>query len=373
MQKKIFEATRIGNLELKNRLWRSATWLNLADEKGHLTPELISRYVELAEGGVGTIITGYAHIIEEEQPNAGMMGIYCDDFVEEYRPFVKRIHELGSKLIMQICYGGSSTRYQPDERVIWGPSAVKNRGYGVTPQEMSVEDIKTVIDAYAQSARRAKEAGFDGVQLHAAHSYLYSQFLSPYFNRREDVYGGSIENRARILFETLLAVRNEVGPDYPVLIKMHCTDDWGEKGLKLEESLWISKELEKLGITAIEYSGGNPDPRYPHKRPIRSKIRKREKQAYFFEATKQIAAELNIPVISVGGHRNVEWMEHILNDSNIAYVSLSRTLFSEPDLPNKWKKNPAYDPRCTSCAKCWSPGGNICILDRKKNVSHKQK
>jgi len=371
MQKKIFEATRIGNLELKNRLWRSATWLNQADEKGHLTPELIARYEELAQGGVGTIITGYANIMEEEQPNAGMLGIYSDDFVEEYRPFVQRIHELDAKLIMQVCYGGSSTKYQAKGRLIWGPSAVKNPGYGSTPAEMRTEDIETVIDAYVQSARRVREAGFDGVQLHAAHSYLYSQFLSPYYNRRTDAYGGSIENRARIIFETLEAVRKEVGPDYPVLIKMHSTDDWGANGLTVNESLWVAKELEKRGITAIEFSGGNRDFRYPLKRPIRTNILKREKQAYFFEATKQIAAELTVPVISVGGHRNVEFMEDILNDSNISYVSLSRTLFSEPDLPNKWMEDPSYDPRCTSCSKCWSPGGNVCILDRKKKVGLK--
>ena len=355
MQKKIFEASRIGNLELKNRLWRSATWLNLADEKGHLSPELISRYEELAQGGVGTIITGYAHILENEQPNAGMMGIYSDEFIEEYRPFVKRIQELGAKLIMQVCYGGSSTRYQLEDRIIWGPSDVKNPAYGVTPREMTQEDINTVIEAYAQSARRAKEAGFDGVQLHAAHTYLYSQFLTPYFNRRTDAYGGPIENRARILFETLEAVRREVGPDFPVLIKMHCTDDWGVEGLTVEESLWLAKELEIRGITAIEFSGGNPV--VPNRGAIRTKIQKREKQSYFFEATKKIAAALSIPVISVGGHRNVELMEQNLNSSNISYFSLSRTLHSEPDLPNKWEQDPNHYPRCVSCAKCWAAGG----------------
>jgi len=369
MQKKIFEATRIGNLELKNRLWRSATWLNLADEKGHLTPGLISRYEELAQGGVGTIITGYAHILKNEQPNGGMMGIYSDEFIEEYKPFVKRIHELGAKLIMQVCYGGSSTRYQIEDRIIWGPSAVKNPAYGVTPKEMTQDDINAVIAAYAQSARRVKEAGFDGVQLHAAHTYLYSQFLTPYFNRREDAYGGSIENRARILFETLDAVRREVGPDYPVLIKMHCTDDWGVEGLTVEESLWVAKGLEKKGITAIEFSGGNPV--VPNRGAIRTKIQKREKQAYFYKATKLLAAELNLPVISVGGHRNVEYMDQILNDSNISYFALSRTIFSEPDLPNKWKQNPAHEPRCVSCAKCWAPGGNVCVLDRKNRFTHK--
>ncbi|MFA8436899.1 MAG: NADH:flavin oxidoreductase [Marinifilaceae bacterium] len=370
MKKSIFESSKFANLELKNRLWRSATWLNLADERGYLTPQLMARYEELARGGVGTIITGYAHILEDEQPNGGMMGIYSDEFVEDYKPFVKRIHELGAKLIMQVCYGGSSTRYWPEDRIIWGPSAVKNPAYGVTPQEMTQADINTVIDAYAQSARRVKEAGFDGVQLHAAHSYLYSQFLTPFFNRRTDAYGGPIENRARIIFETLEAVRKEVGPDYPVLIKMHSTDDWGNLGLTVEESLWVAKELEKQGITAIEFSGGNPV--VNDKGAIRTKIqKKREMQAYFFKATKQISEELSIPVISVGGHRNMEYMEQILNDSKISYISLSRTLHSEPDLPNKWKEDPKHEPRCVSCAKCWAPGGNVCILDRRKQEAGK--
>ncbi len=363
--KQIFEQSQFAGLKFKNRLWRSATWLALADDKGHITPELIRRYEELAEGGVGTIITGYAHILEDEQPNAGMMGIYSDDFIEEYKPFVKRIHDLGANIIMQVCYGGSSTKYRTEERNIWGPSAVKNPMYGVTPAEMTKEDIQTVIDTYAQSARRVKEAGFDGVQLHAAHSYLYSQFLTPYFNRRTDEYGGSIENRARIILETLEAVRNEVGPDYPVLIKMHCTDEWPGQGLTIDESLWVATELEKRGITAIEFSGGNPHPENVNKGAIRKKVVKPENQAYFKKPTKYIAAHLRIPVISVGGHRDVAMMEEILNSSNISYFSLSRTLHSEPNLPNKWAEDPNQIPRCVGCVKCWAPGGNVCVLDRE--------
>ncbi|MBI9033983.1 MAG: NADH:flavin oxidoreductase [Bacteroidales bacterium] len=362
---KIFEQTQFAGLTLKNRLWRSATWLQLADEKGHLSPELIRRYEELAEGGVGTIITGYAHVMENEQPNAGMMGIYSDDFIEEYKPFVKRIHDLGANLVMQVCYGGSSTRYQTEGRIIFGPSAVENPASGVTPKEMTLEDIKTVVDAYAQSARRVKEAGFDGVQLHAAHGYLYSQFLTPYFNRRTDAYGGTIENRARIIFETLEAVRKEVGPDYPVLIKMHSTDEWPGQGLTIDESLWVSRELEKRGITAIEFSGGNPHPDNKNKGAIRKGILKHENQAYFKNPTKYIAAHLSIPVISVGGHRDVAFMEQILNQSNISYFSMSRTLHSEPNLPSKWQLDPDYIPRCVGCIKCWASGGNICVLDRQ--------
>ncbi len=362
--KKIFQPAHIGNMTLKNRLWRSATWLNLADDKGHLTPELIRRYKELAEGGVGTIITGYANILEQEQPNIGMMGIYNDDFIDEYRPFVKGIHDCGVNIIMQVCYGGSSTRYKTDERVIWGPSAVKNPGYGCTPKEMTTENIQTVIDAYVQSARRVKAAGFDGVQIHAAHGYLYSQFLSPYFNRRTDQYGGTIENRARIILETIEAIRNEVGTDYPIYIKMHCSDEWDENGLTVDDSLWVAKQLERRGITGIEFSGGNADPVYINKRPVRNKLFKREKQAYFREATTRIAGELSVPVISVGGHRDIELMEEILNSSNIDYISLSRTLHSEHDLPLKWMDKYGYQPRCIACTKCFAPEGNVCVLDR---------
>jgi 2,4-dienoyl-CoA reductase-like NADH-dependent reductase (Old Yellow Enzyme family) len=364
--KTLFESTTIGSMNLKNRLWRSATWMNMADGKGHLTDRLEKVYLDLAKGGVGTIITGYAFVLEAEQPNPGMLGIYDDSFIPEYRRFTEKIKAEGANIIMQIVYGGSSTSFQPENRVIWGPSAVPHPLFKVVPTEMTKENINTVIQALTQAAARAKAAGFDGVQIHGAHTYLFSQFLSPYYNRRQDEYGGSIENRGRIICETLEAVRKEVGPEYPVFIKMHCSDDWEEKGLTEEESLYVAQELEKRGVSGIEFSGGNLDTQnYPNAGPGRSKILKPENQSYFAEKTARIAEHLNVPVISVGGHRTPEKLDHFLNTTSIGYFSMSRPLLSEPGLVNRWKSGDLGKPRCVACSKCWGKDGNVCILDRQ--------
>jgi 2,4-dienoyl-CoA reductase-like NADH-dependent reductase (Old Yellow Enzyme family) len=365
--KNIFDATTIGPMRLKNRLWRSATWMNMADDKGHLTDRLTNVYLKLAEGGVGNIITGYAHIMEEEQPNPGMLGIYSDDFIPEYRAFTEKIHTSGANIVMQICYGGSATSFQPENREIFGPSAVAHPLFNVVPKAMDLADIKNLITAHTQAARRVKASGFDGVQLHAAHSYLLSQFLSPYYNQRKDGYGGSIENRARIIFEILEAVRKEVGPNYPVFIKMHATDDWGDKGLLPEESLYVAKELEQRGITGIEFSGGHLDvKRHTNKGPVRTKILNEKNQSYFADVTAKIAAHLSIPVISVGGHRNPDRLNRLLETTDINYFALSRPLLSEPHLPLEWMNGDKKRPRCVACGKCWAPEGNHCILGKPK-------
>jgi 2,4-dienoyl-CoA reductase-like NADH-dependent reductase (Old Yellow Enzyme family) len=363
--KTLFDPTHIGSMPLKNRLWRSATWMNMADDKGHLTHRLEEVYLNLARGGVGTIITGYAFVLEEEQPNPGMLGIYNDSFIPEYRAFTEKIKNEGTNIIMQIVYGGSFTNFETENRLIWGPSAVPHPMTQVVPTEMTQENIHTLTAAFVQATVRAKAAGFDGVQLHGAHTYLFSQFLSPYYNRRQDSYGGTIENRARIVFETLEAVRNEVGPDYPVFIKMHCSDEWDENGLNEEESLYVALELEKRGISGIEFSGGNLDIKaYPNMGPGRSGILKPEKQSYFAEKTAVIAQHLTVPVISVGGHRTPEKLTDILNTSQIDYVSLSRPLLSEPELVNRWHQGDLRKPRCIACGKCRDVNGNGCFLDR---------
>lgn len=364
--KTLFDTSSIGPMELKNRFWRAATWLNMADHKGHMTDRLEKVYLDLARGGVGTIITGYAFILEEEQPNPNMLGIYDDSFIPEFQKFTKKIQAEGANVVMQIVYGGSFTTNHPEERTIWGPSAVAHPMTNVVPTEMTAENIKTIISAFARAAGRVKAAGFDGVELHGAHTYLLSQFLSPYFNQRKDEYGGSIENRARIIFEVLEAVRKEVGPDYPVFIKMHCTDDWDDKGLTEEESLSVALELEKRGITGIEFSGGNLDgENYPNKGPGRSGILKVEKQSYFADVTAKIAEQLSVPVISVGGHRTPDRLEEILNSSSIEYFSLSRVLHSQADIVNRWQQDKTAKARCLSCNKCWHKNGNICILTRE--------
>lgn len=363
--KTLFDQTTLAGMTLKNRLWRSATCEKMADTKGHMTERLYSVYDKLAKGGVGLIVTGFAFVMEEEQPTAGMMGIYSDDFINEYKKLTNNVHQHDCKIVMQLVYGGCQTDYQPEKREIWGPSSVPHAFFNVTPQKMTKENIKTLTEAFTQAATRAKQAGFDGVQLHGAHGYLLSQFLTPYYNKRTDEYGGSIENRARIIYEILDAVKKAVGDDYPVMIKLHCSDYWGKDGLTPEDSLIVAQELEKRGIAAIEFSGGHfsADSK---KVPAMIGLRHKKRQCYFKTETVQIADKLTIPVCLVGGNRDVDYMEEILNQSNISYFSLSRTLLSEPDLPTKWKQGFRGQPRCISCNKCFAKDVNICIFDREE-------
>ena len=221
----LFDGVSFGSLRAKNRFVRAATWEGLATDEGRMTPELLEVYRELAAGGVGTILTGYAHIVADEQPNPRMMGIYDDSFVDEYRELVDVVHEAGARLVLQVAYGGSATRLDPPSKRILGPSAVANPKTGIVPVEASEDDLASLRDAFAAAVRRAQVAGFDGVELHAAHGYLLSQFLSPRLNRRTDAYGGSIENRVRFLAEVVDACRNAVGDRFPLLVKLNCADE----------------------------------------------------------------------------------------------------------------------------------------------------
>lgn len=254
--KKLFDKTKINGMQMKNRFFKSASWEALATEDGHMTEELVKIYEDLAKGGVGTILTGYAYVTKDEQPNPKMMGIYEDSFIEEYRNLTDMVHKYNTNIVMQIVYGGSMTTMEPISKRILGPSAVQNDRTGITPIEMTKEDIKELTKAYSDAAIRVKQAGFDRVELHAAHGYLLSQFLCPYYNIRKDEYGGNIENRARILVEIVTEIKKVVGNDYPVLIKIN-SEDFMENGLSSEESILVVKMLEEVGLDGVEVSGGN--------------------------------------------------------------------------------------------------------------------
>ncbi len=358
----LFDATTINTMNLKNRLVRSATWENMADANGHMTEPLFKLYEELARGGTGLIITGYAFPLQEEQPNPGMMGIYDDSFIEDYRPLTEMVHQYDSRIVLQIAYGGSQTNYQPENRRIWGPSAVPDLLFKVVPQEMSLENIRTLTKAIGDAAARAKAAGFDGVQFHGAHGYLFSQFLSPHYNRRKDGYGGSIENRARIILETYDEVRRRVGADYPVLIKLNAEDNI-ENGATFEDCLYVSRELAARGIDAIELSCGTMAS--GRLGPCRTRIDAPEKEAYNADYAARLAEELNVPIILVGGLRSPQVMEKLLATTPIDYFSLSRPLLAEPHLVQRWQAGDRRPARCTSCNGCFrpNPAGNLCVLD----------
>lgn len=366
--KSLLDKTNLKNMSLKNRFFKAAVWEGLATVDGHLTSELSEIYKELSQGGIGTIITGYAYVTENEQPNPNMMGIYNDSFIQEYKEFTDMIHRNGANVIMQMVYGGSLTHLNPPSENIFSPSGVKDEISGVIPKIMSEDDIEFLIYKFASAARRAKQSGFDGIQIHAAHGYLLSQFLSPYFNRRSDKYGGNVQNRSRITVEILNSIRSEVGEDFLVLIKIN-SEDYFEGGLTSQESIEISKILEKAGADAIEVSGGNESTKSVldnNSGPARKKVYgSKTRKSYFREHASELAKKVKIPIILTGGNRHYDVMETILNESDIKYFAIGRPMICEPGLINKWKENSELSPKCVSCNKCYWTHGKRCFLNMK--------
>lgn len=367
---KILESTKLRNITLNNRIIRSALWMNMADKDGHITPKLYKVYEELSKGGVGLIITGYSMVDPKDRPNPGMMGIYDDSFIEEHRKLVELVHSNDTPISIQLAYGGSQTNHPAfQDKTLLGPSAVKNRVTGITPKEMSQEDIQHVIDSFTKASARAQKAGYDGIELHCAHGYLLSQFLTPYCNQRNDKYGGSIENRARITVETIKSIRKAVGEDFAIMVKINHDDymDEGE-GLILSEATEVAKMLEQAGADILEISGVN-ETSGKGVGPARTKINKPELQSYFLEPTKQIANAVSIPIILMGGNRNYNRLQTILSETQIKYFSIARPLLCEPDLVNKWKTTHDYKPLCVSCNGCYREGEVGCIVQEK--LEHK--
>lgn len=367
--KTLFDVTSIKNMEINNRFIKSGSWEALATKDSHMTEELYQVYEELAKGGVGIIETGYAHVEEKEQPAPNMMGIFDDSFIPEYKKLTKMVHSYGSKIMMQITYGGTRNHLEVPCDLIWGPSAVENQVTKIMPKEISKEEIKYLVKSFGKAAERVKKSEFDGVVIHAAHGYFLSQFLCPYYNRRTDEYGGSIENRARIILEIYHEIRARVGSDYPIFIKFN-SEDFMEDGLTSEDSIEVSKMLEVAGIDAVEVTGGNDSSTYVVENnldAIRKKVAfSKEKQSYFKEHAKKLAKEISIPVIVTGGNCSFDVMQEILDTTSIKYFGLCRTLVREPDLIKKWKSNNNEVAKCISCNQCIKTPGKRCIFNLKK-------
>lgn len=347
--KTLFDQTQFSGLSLKNRFVRSATNDRSADKKGQATEVLIKAYENLAKGGVGTIITGLTRINDSESLLTGQMSISDDSYIEGYIELTNRVHKYNANIIIQLTYNGSQNA-DAESGKAFGPSAIEDIFYKVTPKEMTKEDIYDMEVSFAKAALRAKKSGFDGVQIHVAHGYLLSKFLNPYYNRRNDEYGGSLENRSRAVIETYQKVRSAVGEDYPVIMKINC-DDFMDQGLSLEDCIKVCKLLENLGIDAIEISGGSPSSR-EGEGLARNVTPKNE--SYFKEFSEVIAKEINIPLILVGGNRNFDKLTDLINKTSIDYIALSRPLVREADLINRWKNVDKLPAKCISCNQCFN-------------------
>lgn len=362
----LFNESQIGKLSLKNHFMRSATWENMATDDGHMTDKLYAIYEELAQGNIGLIVTGYANIVKEEKPNAGMMGIYDDSFINEYQKLTDLVHQHDVKIAMQLAYGGTKTTYNVGKRIIFAPSDVPEIGTQTQGKAMTLPEISYIVDAFALASQRAKESGFDAVEIHAAHTYLINQFLSPYYNRRDDQYGGNLENRMRFLIEIVEAIHVRVGNDFPILIKLTASEFF-EGGLTFDETRLICKQLEVIGVDAIIVSGN-----------IHGKANTMigqsfdgytlQSEGYFHEYGAVIADDINIPVITVGGLTDIDAIEHIAATTNIKYFALSRPLLSEPQLVKRWHDGDRSPVECERCSKCRTKRGNFCVTNKERKA-----
>lgn len=367
--KHVFEKTDLGKLELKNHLVRSATWENMTTEDGYMTDELYDIYRNLAKSETGLIITGYANILKEEQPNHGMMGIYEDNYIDEYKKLTEIVHTYGSKIIMQIAYGGTKTTYRVGDRTIFAPSDIAERGTGTKGKVMTKAEIFFVEEAFAQAAERIKKAGFDGVEIHAAHAYLINQFLSPYYNRREDEYGGTLENRMRFLTEICDLTRKKVGKDFFIAVKLTASEFF-DGGLTFSETKEIAKRLEEIGIDAIELSGNIHGKAKSMAGEMFDQYTLR-KNGYFLEYARALREVIKLPLITVGGFRDLQTINEALSDFGVDAVGVSRPLLAEPDLFLRWKNADTRPAICVSCSKCRTEIGNYCTVYNRGNRKNK--
>jgi 2,4-dienoyl-CoA reductase-like NADH-dependent reductase (Old Yellow Enzyme family) len=344
----LFEPKRIGRLEIPNRLVRSATAERMALPDGTCGLQMEALYSDLAAGGAGLIILGHACVSKDGRNRRSITGIYDDRHIPGLRKVVDAIHKHGAKAVSQINHAGRQTTPALIGKTPMAPSAVANKVTGQTPREMTLAEIEETIEAFGRAAHRAKAAGFDAVQLHGAHGFLISEFNSPYTNTRRDEWGGKAEKRRRFITEVYGEVRRRVGNDYPVLVKLNA-DDCLEGGITFEEASEIAFHLERLGIDAIEISGGMAESKAG---TIRPGIDSREKEAYFLPYAKKLKKVLSVPLLLIGGIRSLEVAEEILERSWADFISLSRPLIREPNLPNEWKNGRTEKAACISCGQC---------------------
>lgn len=334
----LFSPGRIGSLELPNRLVRTATAENAwAGER--LSEEGLRLYRGLAAGGAGLIISGYMAVMPGGRAGDLQTRLWDDAHIPAARGLARAVRETSRncRVVAQIVHTGMQT--QAAEPV--GPTATPWPRLGIKPRALATGEVESIVAAFARSAGRAREAGFHGVELHAAHGYLLSSFLSPYTNTRTDKYGGSVERRVTVVREIVEQARPLVGRDFPILIRIN-GDDHVRGGIDIDSLPELAREIEKTGVQAVDVSGSNAG-----RRGIAGP---REESFYLKHAQ---ALRLKIPVIATGGNRSIERLEQAARAAGPQFFGFARPLIREPDLPRRWRegRGPA-EAACISCGRC---------------------
>ncbi|NLZ18301.1 MAG: NADH:flavin oxidoreductase [Desulfobulbaceae bacterium] len=366
----VFEETRLASMHLKNRVVRSATNEAKAEKNGAVTGLLLEYLVDLVRGQVGLLISGHAYVAEEGQAGRRQLGIYDNSLLPGLQHLTGVVHAEGGVIVAQLAHAGR-WGIGTGKHAARGPMASGEGVAGRRVLAMTRADINAVVSAFAHAARRARTAGFDGVQIHSAHGYLLSQFLSPWFNQREDGYGGSLENRARLLLEVYDAVRGSVGADYPVLVKINA-EDFVEGGLSAADSVQVCQMLAERGVDAIEMSGGTFNTGGLSFARTGDRL-SAEAEGYYCGHARRYKEEIKVPLILVGGFLRLSTIQEVLQTGLADYVALSRPLICEPHLVKRWAEGDHVRAACVSCNQCFatnlSKEGLFCKVTQRRQKS----
>ena len=320
---------------IKNRFFKSAMSEGMGTKNFQPKKNIATLYKRWAEGGTGLIITGNIMVDPKGTAEPGNIVFDKNSNMEILKNWAKQGQQHGAKVMVQLNHPGKQVPKTIAKETV-APSAVP-LGNGLnklfsTPRALTTSEVEELVQKFVTSAKITKEAGFSGVQIHAAHGYLISQFLSPHDNRRTDKYGGSLENRMRFLKEIYLGMREELGRDFPIGIKINSTD-FKEDGLTEEDSLKTIIELANLGLDFVEISGGT------YERPaMMGATSKSTNQVFFAEYSKKLKQKIDIPVVVTGGIRSINAMNTLLNDNTTDFIGIARPLTIDPNIPNKIKQ-----------------------------------
>lgn len=311
-----------GKLKLKNRLVMPPMATAKSGPDGKINTGILEYYDDKSKGGyISLIIIEHSFVSQQGKASSNQMSIAEDSVTGKLKELADLIHKNGSKTVMQINHAGSAALSTITGMASVGPSAVLNPPKGeIIPEELSANDIRKIADDFKSAALRVKMAGFDGVEIHSAHGYLLSQFLSPLTNKRTDEYGGDIFGRCRIHIEIIKAVREAVGEDFPILLRLGASD-YMEGGLTIEDSKIAAVEFEKAGVDLLDISGGF----------CRYIIPGSDQPGYFSPLSKEIKKVVKIPVIVTGGITEVYTAEEILSEGDADLIGVARAIYRDSD------------------------------------------
>ena len=342
----LFSSFSIGTLETKNRIVMPPMATHYASPEGFVTDRQIAYYMERARGGVGYITVEHTGILQQGKASPKMLLISSDEHASTIERMIEAVHRVGGKIVVQINHAGRQTSSAVTGSPIVGPSPISCPTRNEIPRELSVGEIEEITEAFSMAAQRVKNAGADGVELHMAHGYLICSFLSSFSNRRSDRYGGDIDGRTRFARDVLNAVRNQVGPDFPIICRLS-GDEYVDGGLKIEETKQIAQILEKEGADALHVSACNVVSGYLNQPPYYVE------EGVFVHLAEAIKSVVNIPVITVGRIRNPVMADQIVRDGKADFVSMGRALIADPYLPKKAEEGRFEEIiPCISCNRC---------------------